>query len=138
MKILFFDGYCNLCNQTVDWLVRIDKNSKIKFASLQSETAKKTLPAALLTPATLGTDGADPETVVYFQDGSIHERSTAILKCLVDIGGPMALLAQILFIFPLPLRNSLYRLVAKNRFKLFGRRNTCRVPSEEERTRFLD
>lgn len=138
MKILFFDGYCNLCNKTVDWLVRIDKNSKIKFASLQSETAKKTLPAAMLTPAMQGADGADPETVVYFQDGSIHERSTAILNCLFDIGGPMALLAQILSIFPTSLRDFLYRLIAKNRFKFFGRRDTCRVPSEEEKTRFLD
>ncbi len=131
MKILFFDGYCNLCNQTVDWLVRIDKNAQIKFASLQGETAKKILPPPVSALA-------EPDTVIYFQDGQFYERSMAILNCLVDIGGPIALLARILFFIPIPLRDFLYRLVARNRFKLFGKRNTCRVPSQEERSRFLD
>ena len=131
MKILFFDGYCNLCNQTVDWLLRRDKNAKIKFASLQGEAAKKNLPPPVSA-------SADPDTVIYLKDDQIYERSTAILKCLVDIGGPMALLAKILFFIPTSLRDFSYRLVAKNRFKIFGRRNTCRIPTESEKSRFLE
>ncbi|MEK6773571.1 MAG: DCC1-like thiol-disulfide oxidoreductase family protein [Bdellovibrionota bacterium] len=130
MNILFFDGHCNLCNGLVDWLLRKDKNGKIKFASLQGETAKKTLSSNHLNSI------HDPETVLYFQHGIIYERSTAILKCLQDIGGIWKLVA-IFFLIPRSLRDLTYRLIATNRYRIFGRRETCRIPTPQEAARLL-
>ena len=127
MKIMFFDGECNLCNGFVDWLVRTDKAGKMKIASLQGETAKE-----------LGIAGQSSglNTVVYLRDGVRFERSTAVLEILRDLGGAWKL-ASIFFILPRFLRDAIYALIARNRYRLFGRRDTCRLPTPEERQRFL-
>ncbi len=127
MKIVFFDGECNLCNGFVDWLVRTDKAGKMKIASLQGETAKE-----------LGIAGQSSglNTVVYLRDGVRFERSTAVLEILRDLGGAWKL-ASIFFILPRFLRDAIYALIARNRYRLFGRRDTCRLPTPEERQRFL-
>ena len=130
MKILFFDGYCSLCNRWVDFMIRLDRRQQIKFASLQGETAKKYLPAPRLS-------SSEPETVLYFHDGHIDERSTGILKCLQDVGGPSRALATILLLIPAFFRDWIYRGVARYRYPLFGRRQTCRVPSPQEKERLL-
>ena len=77
-KILFFDGYCSLCNNLVDQMARWDKRGVLKFASLQGKTAKVMLPPQV-TP--------DPDTVIYLRGGVSFERSTAILMSLRDLGG---------------------------------------------------
>ncbi len=138
MNILFFDGHCNLCNGLVDWLLRKDKNGKIKFASLQGETAKKTLSSSHLPSIQTNNSAlATPtNTVLYFKNGITYERSTAILKCLQDIGGVYSL-ALIFFCIPKFLRDLIYRLVATNRYRIFGRRETCRIPTKEELTQLL-
>ncbi len=128
-KILFFDGYCSLCNSSVDQMVRWDKKGVLKFASLQGETAKRLLP----NPASAGND---PDTVLYLRGGQIHDRSTAILLSLKDIGGVWALLSVFLIV-PKPLRDLVYRFVARIRYRVFGRRDTCRIPTPLERERIL-
>ena len=128
-KVLFFDGYCNLCNNTVDSLVRWDKNAILKFASLQGETAAKLLPQS-------ARQGAEPETVIYLRDGKIYDRSTAILLVLKDIGGIYAL-SGLFFVVPKFLRDLVYRFIARIRYKVFGKRESCRIPTPEERSRFL-
>jgi predicted DCC family thiol-disulfide oxidoreductase YuxK len=128
MKIVFFDGYCNLCNGLVDFLMRIDARQTLHFASLQGETARK-----MLTP---GEHPVDSDTVIFLRDGVRYERSTAILRILADLGSAWTA-ARVLLILPAAFRDFFYRVVAKHRYRWFGRRNSCRLPSAEEAARLL-
>jgi predicted DCC family thiol-disulfide oxidoreductase YuxK len=134
MKIVFFDGHCNLCNQLVNWLIRRDHTGSLKFAPLQGVTAKEKLPPQLLESPT---PASGPETVVYFNNGMMTERSTAVLHILRDLGGIWALIGDIGLKVSEVRRDQIYRFVARNRYKIFGRRETCRVPTAEELVRFL-
>lgn len=127
MKILFFDGHCSLCNGLVDWVMARDKARAIAFASLQGETALRYLSAAAIS---------DLDTVLYYRDGETLERSTAILALLGDLGRPWSAARSLTFI-PLPLRDWIYRRIANNRYRLFGRRDTCRLPLPHEKDRLL-
>ena len=126
--ILFFDGVCGLCNGLVDWLLPRDKQRKIKFATLQGTTA-----ARLLTPPLR----EDLNTVVLWYKGEVLTESTAILTCLKELGGLWSL-AGLLKIIPSIIRDSVYRLIAKYRYKFFGKLSTCRLPLPGERLQFLD
>ena len=128
MKIVFFDGYCSLCNALVDWLIWIDKNRELKFASLQGRTASQLLGHGL--------NPVDVSTVVYLRDDKRFEQSTALLRIFLDIGGVWSL-ARVFFIVPKPLRDYIYELVAKNRYRLMKKRETCRMPTPDERNRLL-
>jgi predicted DCC family thiol-disulfide oxidoreductase YuxK len=130
MKAVFFDGYCNLCNGFVDWLARVDKDSRFRFGSLQGETAKEIL------PPNVSNWSGDPSSVIYFRDGKLYDRSSAILMIFWDLGG-LWTIAITFWIIPKCLRDLAYGWVAKNRYRLFGKRSTCRIPSAEERERFL-
>lgn len=127
MKILFFDGHCNLCNSTVDWLVRQDHRRVLQFASLQGKTAHEKLPAQWI---------ADLNTAVYFRDGKTFKQSAAVLRAVADMGGVWRL-AFALLVLPPFLRDAGYQIVAQNRYRFFGRRDTCRLPTPEERARLL-
>lgn len=127
MKVVYFDGHCNLCNTSVDFLIRRDVRRRLKFAPLQGETARARLPADLV--GDLGT--------VVFDDGSrLHVRSSAVVRTLVALGGAWRL-AGVLLLIPAFLRDPLYRFVARSRYRWFGRRETCRLPTPEERDQFL-
>jgi len=128
MKVVFFDGHCSICNASVDWLMKVDKTGELKFASLQGETASKLLGHA---PGKI-----DFDTVVYLRDGEKFERSTAILKILAD-SGSLWRLSSVFLAIPTSLRDVLYKLVAKNRYRFIKRRETCRLPTQEERGRLL-
>lgn len=127
MKVIFFDGVCGLCNGFVDFIMKIDKKKQFKFSPLQSDFAQKNLPPELTK---------DLKTVVYWQDGKITTKSKAVLQILKDVGGLWAL-ASIGNIVPNFLRDALYNAIAKNRYNLFGRKETCRLPTPEERSRFV-
>lgn len=128
MKIVFFDGYCTLCNASVDWLIRIDNTNQLRFASLQGETAAKLLGKQKET--------IDLDTVVYMRDTSRSEQSTAVIHILSDVGGVWGL-ARIFLIVPRFLRDIAYRIVAKNRYRFIKKRETCRMPTQSERERLL-
>ena len=128
MKIVFFDGYCSLCNALVDWLIRIDKKNQLKFASLQGKTAAKLLDQQK--------EAIDVDTVVYMRDNARSEQSTAVLNILSDVGGVWGL-ARIFWIVPKFIRDIAYRLVAKNRYRFIKKRETCRMPTQSERGRLL-
>lgn len=130
-RVLFFDGYCSLCNSAVDTLMRWDRSGRLKYASLQGETASR-----LLSPSIRGT-GTDPQSVIYFREGLIFERSSAIVHVLDDIGGVYKFLAWAIWVFPAPLRDLVYCWIARARYAVFGKRDTCRIPSAEERDRIL-
>lgn len=129
MKVLFFDGYCSLCNSFVDALIRRDKRDVLQFASLQGETARSHLPSFVRTTG-------DVDTVIYLRDGKIYDRSSAILWVLQDLGG-LWMMTGVFFVIPQFLRDIVYRWVARHRYRWFPKRETCRVPSPLEKKKLL-
>lgn len=128
MKIVFFDGYCGLCNASVDALMRIDRTGVLKYASLQGQTAAEVLGKTTST--------IDPETVIYLRDEEKFDQSTAIFQILSDIGGVWRV-ARVFLLVPKPIRDFIYRIIAKNRYHLMPKRDTCRAPRPAERDRLL-
>lgn len=126
---LFFDGVCNLCNSSVDWVIRNDKNRIFRFASLQGETAKRVVPDYA--------DEAGLSTVVLVDENGRYVRSTAALNVLKRLGGFYGVLGTILLWIPRAVRDWGYRLIASNRYRWFGQKDTCRLPTPEERAVFL-
>lgn len=125
MPILFFDGVCNLCNGFVDFLIR--RGASISYAPLQGSTAAKLLPA----------DKLRLETVVLWENGKVSDKSDAAIRVISALPGfwKIFVLARI---FPRFIRDGVYDLVASNRYSLFGKRESCRLPTPEERKLFLD
>ena len=126
--ILFFDGVCNLCNSTVDFLIERDSNQVIKYSSLQGKTASE-----LLT----GKYTQDLNTVVLYQDGKIYTKSEAVIRALIHLG-PKYALSSIFLVIPGFIRDFFYNLIAKNRYRIWGKKDTCRLPTQSERKLFLD
>ena len=127
-KIIFFDGTCNLCNGFIDFIMSRDKKRVFYFASLQGKSASEEL----------SQDYTDNLFTVVLKDGAqVYTKSTAALRVLKDLGPPLSLLFYIFIMFPEILRNAIYNLIAKNRYKIFGKKDTCRLPTEEEKEYFL-
>lgn len=126
-RIVFFDGVCGLCNRFVDRLLRADKRHRLRFAPLQGSTAHARLPVELADALA---------SVVYLRDGVVLQRSDAALRILMDLGGIRRLHGAFLLL-PRSWRDSVYDWVARNRYRWFGKHDTCRVPSPAERARFL-
>lgn len=126
--IVFFDGECNLCNGFVDLLLKLDPAGQMWIAPLQGETAAQLLPP-------LPTD-VEAWSMFYLDQTGLYDQSDAALKVAERLGGLWSIVAA-LQVIPQPIRNVVYRTVASNRYRWFGKRATCRVPTEEERSRFL-
>ena len=126
--IVFFDGVCGLCNKFVNFLMRKDKKGKLRFATLQGKTADQLI-------AIKGKVNMD--TIILYDNGKIYYRSTAALKLFTTLGGTWKLMAMF-FIVPPFLRNFVYDIIARNRYKWYGKRAVCRVPMKEEQQKFLD
>jgi len=124
--VIFFDGVCNLCNAFVDFVIH--RNSAYRFSSLQGKTASQILPQKMIQ---------DLPSVVLQQGDQIFTESTAALKVLKSLGGLWSLTSVFLLI-PRFLRDPIYRFIARHRYSWFGKRDTCRLPTPEERSRFLD
>ncbi len=124
---MFFDGVCGLCNKAVDWLIRWDKRHVLKFAPLQGATA-----AAKLGPLPV----SDPDSLVFLVNGRIYTRSEGFLMILKHLGGFWKFFL-LFWIIPPFLRNGMYKLVAANRYRWFGKQESCRLPSLAERDLFL-
>ena len=127
-NIVLFDGVCNLCNRSVDFIIRNQKSHKLQFASLQSDVGK----------SIVNKSGLDeiPDSVMLFVDGELLVRSDAALAISTYLKRPYVY--GIIFKYvPKILRDSVYNLIAKNRYRWFGKKEKCRVPSADERERFL-
>jgi predicted DCC family thiol-disulfide oxidoreductase YuxK len=126
-QIIFFDGVCVLCNGFVDFVIARDVERIFRFAPLQGERAKGTLPPSL----------HDLSTVVLWSQGQTFVRSDAALMVLQQLGGFWGLV-RVFWVVPRPLRDLAYRLIASRRYFWFGKRESCRLPTAEERGRFLE
>lgn len=127
-RILFFDGVCGLCNRTVDFVIVRDRRGEFLFAPLQGDTAR-----SLLSPS----DVANLNTVVLWVNGKTYRKSAAVVRILWRLNPGWRFLGTLLWLVPLPLRNLGYALIAWNRYRFFGKKETCRMPTPEERIRFL-
>ena len=127
--IIFFDGICNLCNASVDFVMRHDKRQRFKFASLQSEIAKDVLLGK-------GINLDDLESIVLYRNGQIIQKSNAVLSIAWTLGFPFCL-GYVFKLIPRFLRNYVYDVIARNRYKWFGKKSSCRLPTPEEQNRFL-
>ncbi len=126
--ILLFDGVCSLCNQLVDFVMKRDKEKYYQFASLQSEKGQSLLKEYQLE--------VDLNTMVVIEDGKAYVKSDAVLKVAPKLTGGWFILGAGKWV-PRLIRHKLYDVVAANRYRLFGKKTTCRLPTEEERSRFL-
>ena len=136
--VVLFDGVCNLCNRWVNLLIDLDRRSVLRFASLQSPAGKARLEQAVVNvPVHARSTPANHESIVFVEGGHAYERSTAVLRIFLRLGGLWPLLGGLLLVPP-PIRDALYRWVARNRYSWFGKSDTCRVPTSELRGRFLE
>lgn len=127
--LVLFDGVCNLCNAGVQFILRHDRRGIFSFAPIQSELGQKIFRAQGLDPDNL-------QTFLVVSDGRVLLRSDAAIEVARQFGGAWRLLAGFQII-PRALRDWLYSLLARNRYRLFGRREACMIPTPEVRKRFL-
>lgn len=127
--VLLFDGVCNLCNESVQWVIRHDPQAIFRFASLQSEAGQQ-----LLRQHNLPTN--ELNTVVLIDVGRAYTRSDVPLHIFRKIGGAWPLLT-VLRIVPSPLRNAVYDWIARNRYRWFGKKEACWLPTPALKSRFL-
>jgi predicted DCC family thiol-disulfide oxidoreductase YuxK len=134
--IILYDGVCGLCNRLVQFLLRHDKRSRLRFASLQSDFAVKVLQRHGIDPRDLDTMHLIEN---YEQPGErVLQRSDAILRAGRELGGAWSVLSAVAGVVPRALRNVVYRFVARNRYRVFGKYDTCMLPEPNQRSRFLD
>ena len=134
--IILYDGVCGLCNSLVQFLLKHDKDGRLRFASLQSDFAEKVLRRH-------GFDAKDLDTLHvvenYDQPGErVLQRSDAILRAGRELGGFWTASSSVARIVPRPLRDLVYRFVATNRYRVFGKYESCMLPDPNQRSRFLD
>lgn len=128
-SIILFDGVCNLCNTSVNFIIKHDKKEHYLFASLQSDVAKEILLHFNKKNMRLNT--------IYLIEGNIiYEKSTAVLKISKKLNGSYPLIYGF-NIIPKFIRDWIYDIIAINRYKWFGKQETCRLPSEKTKKRFL-
>lgn len=127
--VIFFDGFCNLCNGAVQFTIARDQQNVFRFSSLQGAYAQQ-----LLTPFKI--DPSKGNSLVLVEDGRAYERSTAALRIAKKLSGLWPLLYGFIII-PTFVRDWIYNYVAKNRFKWFGKRESCWVPTQELKDKFL-
>ncbi len=128
--VVLFDGVCNLCNGFVRFVILRDPRGHFRFAPLSSEAAARAM-------AEVGVTGGEADSILLIENRRAFLRSAAALRIARRLRFPWPL-AYSLMIVPRPLRDWAYDVVARNRFRWFGRRDVCMVPGPETRDRFLD
>lgn len=127
--IVLFDGVCNFCNDWVNFIIRHDRRDYFKFTPLQSDAAREILEKHLVNPA-------ETDSVVLLENGKIYTYSTAALRIGRGLGGVWSL-AYALIIVPKFIRDAVYQWIARNRYKWFGQKDACMIPTPEVREKFL-
>jgi predicted DCC family thiol-disulfide oxidoreductase YuxK len=128
--VIFFDGVCNLCNGAIQFIIKRDKQETFRFSALQSNYAKEILPNYFST--TKQTD-----SIILLQNGKIYQQSTAALKIARRLSGLWPAV-YIFIIVPKFIRDAVYHYIAKNRYRWFGKQESCWVPTPELKDKFLD
>ncbi len=128
-SIVLFDGVCNFCNGAVNFIIKHDHKARFKFAPLQSETGERLRNEHAIP--------LDSDSLVLVDDGMAYTHSTGALRIAKGLGGIWQL-AYIFIILPTPFRDWFYNTFAKNRYRWFGKKDVCMIPTPDVRERFLD
>jgi predicted DCC family thiol-disulfide oxidoreductase YuxK len=126
--IVLFDGECNFCNNSVQFILKRDPKGYFNFATLQGKTGQDIVNKNQLN----GMDG-----IILIENGKLYHKSTAALRICKHLKGAWKI-CYLFIVVPKPIRNMVYDYIAKNRYKWFGKRDSCMIPSPEIRNRFLD
>ena len=129
-SLILFDGVCNFCNYWVTFAIKRDRKNKLKFTPLQGETAKQLLPQYHINPTLLS-------SVIFIDNGKVYTQSSAAIQICKHLDGGWKLFYG-LIIIPKFFRDFLYNIIARNRYKWFGKKESCLIPTAELKERFLD
>ena len=129
-RLIFFDGVCNLCNASVQFAIERDKKNLFKFTALQGEYAKAVLPK-------FNVDLSQLNSIILLEDGQLYTKSTAALKIAKKLNGLWPTL-YVFILVPKFIRDWFYDIIAKNRYKWWGRQESCWLPTPELKQRFID
>jgi predicted DCC family thiol-disulfide oxidoreductase YuxK len=127
--VVIFDGVCNLCEQSVNFIIRHDRNGRFRFVSAQSETGR-------VLQQHYGVDAMADETVILIKDGKAYTRSDAAMEIARDLDDAWQWLAVGRFV-PARIRNPLYSAIARNRYRWFGKKDQCLMPDADIKSRFI-
>lgn len=128
--ILLFDGVCNLCNSSVNFIIDHDPKGRFRFAALQSDFGQSKL-------TELGYDTEKFDSLVLLSKGKVYKKSSAALRIAKRLNGLWPLL-YIFIIVPPFIRHAVYDIISKNRYRWWGKRDSCRMPSPELKQRFVE
>lgn len=129
-ELILFDGVCNLCNSSVQYVIKHDKSDRFLFAPLQSDIGE-----SIIKAYDIDTSKTD-SILLYSEDNGLAIKSTAALKIARHLGFPRNVLS-VFRIVPVFIRNWVYDIVAKNRYKWYGQRDECMIPTPELKSKFL-
>jgi predicted DCC family thiol-disulfide oxidoreductase YuxK len=130
-SIVLFDGVCNLCNGFVDFMIKRDPDGRFLYGALQNEKSQ-----ALLEKYGETIEG-DMTSVILIQNGKIYKKSVAVQKILDQLGTGWSSLSTFMKWTPPSFSDGMYNFIAQRRYKILGKRDTCRIPTKEESNRFL-
>lgn len=130
-QLILFDGVCNLCNASINYIIKHDKNNVFMFAPLQSEAGKD-----IINHFNLDTSKTD-SILLYSKEKGLKIKSSAALAIASKLGFPRSLLT-VFYIVPPFIRNWVYDYVAKNRYKWYGKKDACMIPTPELKAKFLE
>jgi predicted DCC family thiol-disulfide oxidoreductase YuxK len=128
-NLVLFDGVCNLCSALVQFVIRHDPAAKFRFAAIQSEIGREIFQSH-------GLDPADLQTFVFISDGKMHVRSDAAIEVVSRFGGAWRFFT-VFRLVPRVARDWIYSVIARNRYRWFGRKDVCMIPTPEIKERFL-
>lgn len=129
-SIIFFDGVCNLCNNSVLFIIKRDKDKRFLYASLQSDAARDILLQFKIK-------NYDLDSIILLENGKLYQKSTAILKVAKQLNR-LWRLNYVFILIPKFIRDFIYDIIAQNRYKWFGKREVCLVPTGDMKLRFLE
>ncbi len=129
-SLILFDGVCNLCNASVNFIIKHDKKAHFKFASLQSDATKELL-------LQYNSKNINYDSIILIENDTLFAKSTAALRISRNLDGSYKLLYAFIIIPPF-IRDWVYNYIAKNRYKWYGKKDSCMIPNKEIKSRFLD
>ncbi|MCI5046860.1 MAG: thiol-disulfide oxidoreductase DCC family protein [Aquisalinus sp.] len=128
--VIVFDGVCNICSHSVQFVLKRDSDEVFRFASMQGAFGSSLLARA-------GLDPKDPASFLLAENGETYQNSEAVIRILKKLGQPWPIAGMLFGLVPRPLRNALYNMIARNRYRWFGKKDSCPLPEPGVQNRFL-